>query len=558
MFNEFKWFLIVVCLLVGSIDASKQSDKKSSQKKATYVKPTKTPKSILEQFKELPPDDLAFLKEVDKQFKNHGNNIKFRVVKDNSTNSKNQKRTINGDVGYGYQTNQHSQGYYFSKPKLEVYPYSQQDLPALTPQQRQALYQKYGPPNYQPPEVLSSYRNQHYLPQQLHTTVEISPSQGYEIKQTNNGYATYSQHNNDNYRPISFQSDHQTGPVIVLRIPGPQKYASHLQALLQQYLEIRAAEYIKLLQEHELQQQHIPQTHNYQQYSYEPVRSHQTYQNHYQQSYEQEPRYQVQVQPAQIIYQKHEEATDNGAHLVHYSHDIAGTEEQDDHDDQTYNYQQTYRPESRYSQQTEENEHYYHSNAYQHQSDAAEPQQHQHYVYPKIPSSTESSLQITENFPRDTHTHAYYTKSTTNPSTYVQPLHQSYEDQSQDQQYETYQPQSYQSEDYYYDTEHQSQSDKDYGSPSEHSVVAITQTTPAPYNYHAHPHPPQVVHAHRSHDDQSGSASHDDHSSSAAASMKGSKRQTATFTQEQYAKLNRLISRMKKKVANQAQKNKDE
>lgn len=437
-----------------------------------------------------------------------------------------------------------------------MYPYSQQDLPALTPQQRQALHQKYGPPNYQPPPVLSSYRNQHYLPQQLHTTVEISPSHGYEIKQTNSGYAAYSQH--DNYQPISFQSDHQTGPVIVLRIPGPQKYASHLQMLLQQYLEIRAAEYIKLLQEQDLQQQHAPQTHNYQQYSYEPVHSQQVYQNHYQQSYEPASHYQVQVQPAQIVYQKHEESTDDSPHqLVHYSHDIVDTEQQDEHDDHSYSYQPTYRPQSSYSQQTEENEHYYHSDTYQHQSDVAEPQQHQHYVYPKIPSTTESSLQITENFPRDTHTHAYYTKSTTKPSTYVQPVHQSYEDHSQEQQYETYQPQNYQSEDYYYDTDHQSQSDKDYGSPSEHSVIAITQKTPsAPYNYHAHP--PHVTHAHRSHDDQSSSASHDDHSSSASASLKGGKRQTATFTQEQYAKLNKLISRMKKKAANQAQKNKDE
>lgn len=82
-----------------SNDALKQSDKKSPQKKASYLKPTKSPKSILEQFKQLPADDLAFLREVDKQFKNHGNNIKIKVVKDNSTNSKNQKRTINGDVG---------------------------------------------------------------------------------------------------------------------------------------------------------------------------------------------------------------------------------------------------------------------------------------------------------------------------------------------------------------------------------------------------------------------------------------------------------------------------
>lgn len=428
-----------------------------------------------------------------------------------------------------------------------MYPYSQEDIPPLTPQQQRILHQKYGPPNYQPHEALSSYRNQQYLPQQLHTSVEISPSHGFEIKQTNNGYETYSQqthqqYDNQNYRPISFQPEHQTGPVIVLRIPGPQKYATHLQALLQQYLEIRATEYIKLLQEQELQQQHGQQAHNYQQYSYEPTQhGEQVYQNQYHQSYEPSPHYQVQVQPAQIVYQKHEESTDDRTQQIHYSHDEVNVEPQDEHGDHAYNYQPTYRPVSHYAQQTEENEHYYHSDEYQQHSSGAE-EQHQHYVYPKIPSTTESSLQITENFPRDTHTHAYFTKSTTKPPTYVTPQHHSYQDQAQDQHYDNYQPQNYQQEevDYYYDN--QQQSDKDYGSPSEQSHISIAPTTPVPYNYHAHP--PHSSNAHTSQNS-------DEH-----ASLKGAKRQTSSFTQEQYAKLNKLISRMKKKAAH-TQKNKE-
>lgn len=40
-------------------------------------------------------------------------------------------------------------------------------------------------------------------------------------------------------------------PVIVLKIPGPAKYASHLQSLLQQYLELRAAQYIRAFEEQE-------------------------------------------------------------------------------------------------------------------------------------------------------------------------------------------------------------------------------------------------------------------------------------------------------------------
>lgn len=412
------------------------------------------------------------------------------------------------------------------------------------------LYQKYGPPNYRPHEVLSNYKNQHYLPQQLHTSVEISPSHGYEIKQTNNGYETYSEPNyqqyNHNYRPISFQAEPQTGPVIVLRIPGPQKYATHLQMLLQQYLEIRAAEYIKLLQEQELQHQQAPQTQNYQQYSYEPT-SHgeQMYQNHYRQSYAQpSPQYQVQVQPAQIVYQKHQESTVDNSHPIHYSHEHVDS---DHDDDQVYKYQSTYRPEPSYPQQAEEDEQYYQPDEYQHSSanDDDEP----HYVYPKIPSSTESSLQITENFPRDTHTHAYFTKATTKPSTYLSNHHQTYQDQAPETHYQNYQPQTYNSENVEYYYEHQQEPDKDYVSASEQSVISITQKTPAPYNYHAHP----THAAHAGH----GTHGHNNMSADEHITSKGAKRQTPTFTQEQYAKLNKLISRMKKKVT-AVQKDKNE
>lgn len=53
-------------------------------------------------FKDLPADDLEFIKELDKQFKLHGGKIKIKVEKDNSTESaagKNSKRTIDGDLG---------------------------------------------------------------------------------------------------------------------------------------------------------------------------------------------------------------------------------------------------------------------------------------------------------------------------------------------------------------------------------------------------------------------------------------------------------------------------
>lgn len=85
--------------MLSNIIAAKSVTKPSS-KKASSVKPTKTPKSIIDQFTELPADDLAFIKELDKQFKLHGNSIKFKIVKDNSTKpSKNNKRTIDGELG---------------------------------------------------------------------------------------------------------------------------------------------------------------------------------------------------------------------------------------------------------------------------------------------------------------------------------------------------------------------------------------------------------------------------------------------------------------------------
>lgn len=55
-------------------------------------------------FSNLPADDLEFIKELDKQFKLHGNKIKIKVERDNSTSSTtggktNSKRTIDGELG---------------------------------------------------------------------------------------------------------------------------------------------------------------------------------------------------------------------------------------------------------------------------------------------------------------------------------------------------------------------------------------------------------------------------------------------------------------------------
>lgn len=69
-------------------------------KKATRgTKPSKHQKSILDEFAGLSSDDTAFLKELDKQFKLHGDKIKIKVESDNTTTPKNSKRTIDGSLG---------------------------------------------------------------------------------------------------------------------------------------------------------------------------------------------------------------------------------------------------------------------------------------------------------------------------------------------------------------------------------------------------------------------------------------------------------------------------
>lgn len=150
--------------------------------------------------------------------------------------------------------------YTFSKPKYEVYPYSQHDIPASPEYHQQQHHLHYlrnypqalieSDPNYFRKQVVNELRSNG------HTSVEIQPSHSYEIKQTEHGYKTiYHGDGNDDHSQQDYTNS-QSGegeavPVIVLRVPGPAKYASHLQVLLQQYLEARAAQYIQTLQEQE-------------------------------------------------------------------------------------------------------------------------------------------------------------------------------------------------------------------------------------------------------------------------------------------------------------------
>lgn len=143
--------------------------------------------------------------------------------------------------------------YTFSKPRYEFYPYSQHDIPPAPQYQHQQQQLHYL--RHYPTALVDS--DPSYYNKQAHTSVEIQPSQSYEIKQTDHGYKTIYHGGDGHISPgygnahTDVSSDDQHVPVIVLRVPGPAKYAAHLQALLQQYIEVRAAQYLQSLQEQE-------------------------------------------------------------------------------------------------------------------------------------------------------------------------------------------------------------------------------------------------------------------------------------------------------------------
>jgi hypothetical protein len=85
-------------VLVNSIAAVARQEK--IIKKPLGLKPTKSSKTIIDEFRNLSPADAEFLKQVDKQFKVHGDKIKIKVERENSTVvNKNTKRTIDGALG---------------------------------------------------------------------------------------------------------------------------------------------------------------------------------------------------------------------------------------------------------------------------------------------------------------------------------------------------------------------------------------------------------------------------------------------------------------------------
>lgn len=66
-------------------------------KKPLNLKPVKGTKTVLDEFQQhLAPEDAEFIQQIDKQFKAHGDKLKIKLERENTTKvyNKNSKRTI--------------------------------------------------------------------------------------------------------------------------------------------------------------------------------------------------------------------------------------------------------------------------------------------------------------------------------------------------------------------------------------------------------------------------------------------------------------------------------
>ncbi|XP_055855393.1 uncharacterized protein LOC129918718 [Episyrphus balteatus] len=503
-----QWIIIVIntLLLIGLASAALKSFDKDSEKVLEKTsekiypkkvitlkkKPTKSPitKSPIDSFKDLPDDDLEFIKELDKQFKLHGDKIKIKVERENTT-TKNSKRTVEGDLGYGYYNGQESGGGYdYPKPTFRFYPYSQHDIPASAPG--------------------------YHIKNEEQSTISIIPSYSYELKQNGNGgYETktpfvpsqpdlgpneyHQQEEGPSHGHVQEQGLTQTQgeghghgqynePVIVLRIPGPTKYASHLQSLLQQYLEIRAAHYLKILEETENQKQHQQQQqqqHQYQQYDQVQEKPQEVHYEHQQQQQQpEEPQnygYAEQHYPAiDDVYQSfkgRQQETHQVVEQQYTQQAVHGEQPQQYYYMQVDQEQPVHAPTPTHTAgQTYQTMYYY----------AMEPPDYGHqsiYVLPQ--GYDDTPLPITENNPRSTHTKVHFTDSdnTDHSTQYPLPSIKPFERHAPTATpiHESYQADDGQATDY----QHQ-QTDQQYYQASSSSPSQVVSITQRPFNYHAH------------------------------------------------------------------------
>lgn len=408
------------------------------------------------------------------------------------------------------------------------YPYSQHDIPAT---ESPDIYTGYSPAEYEQPHETTQPQQQ----QQQVTSVTIEPSYSYELKpQTSYESQPQSpdvvhpaeqpqidlpqppqqqQQQHEAMGPSAEDAGAYQEPVIVLRIPGPAKYAAHLQTLLQQYLEIRAAQYLQLLQEaeqrkqqqhlpqHLPQQQHLPQLQQQQEEQLAP-QPYATAEQHAQAHYHPDVSYAHQLAPTPPPVQYG--PIDDVYHTYKGRHHQQQQYEQPALPEAYYTpsaYQPQPQPQFYYAQpahQTAAYEHGYQPHVYliaMAPQDQYE-QQHQHQqqpIYvpeqdaPTAPAAdgpaTGHELPITENNPRATHTKVIFNGG--GGGDYAAPM---YELPSIQQQYHEVaaaaeQQQSHQPESAAHVVD--APSPDDY-QPVQSSAESISSVTQPPYNYHAH------------------------------------------------------------------------
>lgn len=437
-------YVVFIIILIDGISAIAKHEK--IIKKPLNLKPTKGPKSVLDQFREhLSSEDAEFIKQIDNQFKVHGDKLSIKLERENSTKpyNKNTKRTIDDSLGYSYQHNMHDNGYYFSRP-IYMHKFTSRDVPTD-----------------------KGYTNEKA------TDIEIQQSHSYEIKSENYQYQPSGGQRNYNQQQVY----EDAVPVIVLRVPGPSKYALHLQALLQQYLELRAAQFLKVLEEQDRHGQLMRPQHYVQQQeqvAYIPMISitpmyHNSYR--YQQQYNQ-----------------------------HNTH----------HGNRQY-YQQPMRNENVYRVPAGEQSYYRQPQVHHHQQQQYQKYQAQIYhtqstqqqshpatsfVTYVTPATTHEEhhasepLETSENYPSDKHTHVIFKKKKNRVNNHPQPsityhqadpivvpevpVHYNHQPSQEPEVYHHNQENAVTHEPTY----------EDHSVVSHPHVVAITERTRPPFNYH--------------------------------------------------------------------------
>jgi len=91
---------VLIVLLVDEISAVAKQEK--IIKKPLNLKPTTPQKTVLDEFREhLTSEDAEFIKQIDTQFKKHGDKLSIKLERENSTKpfNKNAKRTIDDSLG---------------------------------------------------------------------------------------------------------------------------------------------------------------------------------------------------------------------------------------------------------------------------------------------------------------------------------------------------------------------------------------------------------------------------------------------------------------------------